>query len=72
MKNLHLGKLIESTASKVSKVSAFAYRNLKTYQLAVQTHCYNGLMRPVLEYASVVWDPNQQRLKSTLEMVQRR
>ena len=26
-------------------------------------------MRPVLKYASVVWDPHQRHLKSTLEMV---
>ena len=39
---------------------------------AVQRHCYKGPVRPVLEYASVVWDPHQQHLKSTLEMVQRR
>ena len=51
-------------------MSPFAHRNLNGCPTAVQTHCYKGLLCPVLEYASVVWDPHQQHLKSTLEMVQ--
>ena len=68
--NLHWENHTQSTAAKSDKVSAFAYRNLKECLTAVQTHCYKGLVRPMLEYASVVWDPHQQHLKSTLEIVQ--
>ena len=67
--NLHCGKHIQSTVATANKVSTFAYRNLKGCPPADQTHCYKGLVHPVLEYASVVWDPHQHHLKSTLEMV---
>ena len=53
-------------------MSAFAYRNLKGCSSAVQAHRYEGLVHVVLEFASMAWDPHQQRLKSTLELVQRR
>ena len=68
--NFHWGKHIQSSAAKANKVSVFAYRNLKECPAAVQTHCYKGLVRPVLEYACVVLGPHQQHLESTLEMVQ--
>ena len=68
--NRHWGKHIQLTAAKANKESAFAYRNPKGCPPAVQTHCYKGRMRPVLEYICVVWDPHQQHLKSTLEKVQ--
>ena len=55
--NLHWEKHIQATAVKANKVSAFAYRNLKGSQTDVQTHCYNSLVRLVLEYSEVVWDP---------------
>ena len=48
--NLNWGKHIQSTAAKANKVSSFAYRDLKGCPPAVQTHCYKGLVRPVLEY----------------------
>ena len=49
--NLNWGKHIQSTAAKANKVSSFAYRDLKGCPPAVQTHCYKGLVRPVLEYS---------------------
>ena len=57
---LHWGKHMQSTTVKTNKVSAFPYRNLKRCPTAVQTNCYKDLIHPVLEYASVVWDPCQQ------------
>ena len=48
--NLHWGKHIQSTAAKANKVSTFAYTNLQGCSPAVQMHCYNGLVRPVLKH----------------------
>ena len=55
---------------KSPQMSTFAYRNLKGCPPAVQTYLYKGLVWPVLQYTSVVWDSHQQHLKSTLEMMQ--
>ena len=69
---LHWGKHVHAVAAKANRTSAFIYRNLKGCPTRVQTHCYKGLVRPVLEYAAPVWDPYQQSLCDTLEAVQRR
>ena len=53
------------------KCLCIIYRNLKGCPTTVKTHCYKGLLQPVLGCAwSVAWDPKQQNLKSTLKMVQ--
>ena len=38
----------------------------------VKETVYFSLVRPLLEYASCVWDPSGEGLKHELEMVQRR
>ena len=48
------------------------YRNLRGCPQNVMTHCYKGIVRPILEYASPVWDPSFQNLQDELEYVQRR
>ena len=42
------GKHFQSNAAKPDEVSAFAYRNLKGCLLAVQTHCYKGLVHQIM------------------------
>ena len=70
--DLHWGKHINSISSKANQTSAFIYRNLRGCPDSVQAHCYKSLARPVLEYASPVWDPHQSTLINSLEAVQRR
>ena len=70
--NLNWKDHVHATAKKANRTSAFVYRNLKGCPTDVQLHCYKGLVRPVLEYASPVWDPHQQTLIDTLEAVQKR
>lgn len=70
--NLDWGKHIATIAAKANSTSAFVARNLKGCSTTVQTHCFKGLVRPALEYASVVWSPYKKDHKETLEMVQRR
>jgi hypothetical protein len=70
--NLHWGNHVWSVAAKATTINAFTHRNLKGCTTNVQTHCYKSMVRPILEYASSVWDPHQQGLVSALEAVQRR
>ena len=70
--NLNWGKHVQSTAAKANRTCAFIHRNLKGCSKRLQTHCYQSLARPILEYSSTVWDPHQQNLINTLEMTQRR
>ena len=47
-------------------------RNIKTCSQSAKEKAYFGLVRPVLEYSSVVWDPWQENQIHSLEMVQRK
>ena len=63
---------IEAITNKANRVSAFLTRNLRGCSQEVQAHCLKGLARPLLEYASPVWDPHQQTLSNLIEKTQRR
>ena len=71
-KNLSWGKHIDQITSKANKTSAFIHRNLKGCPEKTQTHCFKSLVRPILEYASAVWDPHLQKDIDTLEKTQKR
>lgn len=70
--NLKWNKHISQIASKANKTSAFINRNLKGCPTKTQIHCFKTLVRPTLEYASVVWDPHYQKDIDALEMTQKR
>ena len=48
---------IASTAKKASNSLAFLRRNLTSCPPDVKAQSYKTLVRPILEYASTVWDP---------------
>ena len=50
----------------------FIKRNFRGCPQLVKETVYLSLVRPLLEYASCVWDPSGEGLKHELEMVQRR
>ena len=58
--------------SRSNKVLGLLRRNLSFCNYKVKQAAYIGLARPVLEYASVIWDPHTENLKSEIEKVQRR
>ena len=65
-------KHIAEVASKGNRLLGFLRRNLKIQSKQVKSRAYITLLRPTLEYASVVWDPYVETQIHALEMVQRR
>ena len=63
---------INKTTKKANKQLAFVKRNLPINNIKVKESAYKGLVRPILEYSSTVWDPYQKKYIDQLEMVQRR
>ena len=62
---------IKQIASKATKVNAFLHRNLYHCPVNTKLNCYKAMVRPVIEYASPVWDPHTSTNTNLLEAVQR-
>ena len=63
---------INNICTKASKTLGFLRRNLFSCPHDVKEAAYKGLVRPVLEYGSSVWDPHTKCLQEELEKVQNR
>ena len=63
---------VNATAKKANGTRAFLPRNLRKATAAVKTCTYESLIRPILEYSGVVWDPHAAQDVNKLEMVQHR
>ena len=63
---------VDITDKKVNTSLNFLKRNLHSCPTSVKEKCFKSLTRPIMEYASCVWDPHTRRNKDKLEMVQRR
>ena len=61
-----------STKPAVSKTIGFIRHNLKACNKKIKEAAYKALVRPVLEYASTVWDPYTIQEVASLEKIQRR
>ena len=70
--DLRWTKHINSICGKANKTLGFLRRNLNIGSTTVKQNAYNSLVRPIVEYASTVWDPYTQKDIHTLEMVHRR
>lgn len=66
--NEHIGNVVK----KANSSTAFLRRNLQIPQAHIKANAYKTLVRPQVEYASVVWDPFTQANIDKIEMVQRR
>ena len=62
---LHIQKVI----NKASKTLNFVKRTLYQCEPSVKVTAYTTLVRPILEYANLVWDSHQQYLINNIEMV---
>ena len=66
--NTHINK----TAQRANTTSAFLHRNIRTCPRKIKHLAYTTLVRPILEYASIIWDPHTKSNTLKLETVQRR
>ena len=63
---------INDICAKANRTPGFLRRNLNIGSVSFKQQAYFTLVRPLVEYASKVWDPHTQRNIQKLEMVQRR
>ena len=63
---------VDSVTKKANNSLAFLRRNLARCPTKIKAQCYQTLVRPILEYASPVWDPHTNSNINKLEAVQRR
>ena len=63
---------ISNVCTKANRTLGFLRRNLYSCPPDVKEAAYKGLVRPVLEYESSVWDPHTHGLQEELEKVQNR
>ena len=66
--NIHVGNI----CTKADRTLGFLRRNISSCPRHVKEMAYKGLVRPVLKYASPVWDPRGKTLQDELEKVQNR
>ena len=63
---------IQTITNKANQINAFIYRNLRHCSSTVKCNCCRSIVRPVLEYASSVWDPHTLNNINKIEAAQRR
>jgi hypothetical protein len=66
--NLHIDK----TVKKAFNALSFLRRNFRKSSQSIKSLLYFTTVRPILEYAAVVWEPYRIGQKKSLERVQRR
>jgi hypothetical protein len=63
---------VNSVVNKASKILGMLRRNVSCCTRSTKATAFLSLVRPLLEYASPVWDPYRTKHIDALEMVQRR
>ena len=56
---------IAKTTAKANNTRHFLQRNLQKCNKEVKLQCYKTYIRPIVEYASTVWDPVNKRSSRT-------
>lgn len=70
--DLRWNKHVHEVTNKANKLLGMLRRNLYFCTKDVRETAYLSLVRPILEYAGTVWDPNCLHLENDLERVQKR
>ena len=61
---------INNVTKKANNTRAFLQRNINRCPDAIKTLCYQTFVRPIVEYASTVWDPSTEKNVKSVENVQ--
>ena len=70
-RTLSLNEHINSVTKKANNTRAFLQRNINRCPEAIKTLCYQAFVRPIVEYASTVWDPSTEKNIKSVKNVQR-
>ena len=70
--DLDWGPHINDITTKANKTLGFLRRNMKNCTRKVKTLTYTSLVRPVVEYSSLVWNPSKNQQISEVEQIQRK
>ena len=71
-KALKWNTYVSNISTKANRTLGFLRRNLSACPQDAKESAYKGLVHPVLEYGSSVWDPSSMLLQEELEKVQKR
>ena len=63
---------VDTIVKKTNSTHAFLARNITQCCRKVKQMSYTTYIKPIVEYASPVWDPHTKRNTNKIEMVQRR
>ena len=63
---------INKTYAKGNKQLTFLRHNLQVKNRDIKSSAYIGLVRPLVEYCSTIWDPHFHKYIDNLEKIQRR
>ena len=66
--NMHISNI----CTKANRTLFFLRRTLFFCPQNVKEAAYKGMVRPILKYGSLVWDPRTDKLQEKLEKVQNR
>jgi len=69
--NMSFSQHINNISAKATKTLNFLRRNLYKCSKEIKSRAYLSLVRPIVEYASTVWDPYTIKDSNQLEKVQR-
>ena len=70
--DLDWGPHINDITTKANKTLGFLRRNMKNCTRKVNKLTYTSLVRPVVEYSSLVWNPSKNQQISEVEQIQRK
>ena len=70
--NMKWDQHINNIRDKANRTIGFLRRNLSIGATSVKERAYFTLVRPLVEYASTVWDPHTQKSTKKIQIVQRR